>query len=164
MSPGLRATFLTCCVPVNSCSITSMTVVHFLHQTDIGSALRKHKAIYSISPTLFSPFLALPAHFLSFSCFSMLSASPFLALLAPSQSSPPPSLRPALSLFRGSSGFGCSSLLFDYSMNPDPNPNQNRNPDPIPIRNPISNSIRFNPTLSSVSSGGCISSRNIRFQ
>lgn len=32
-----------------------MTVVHFLHQTDIGLALRKHKAIYSVSPTLFSP-------------------------------------------------------------------------------------------------------------
>ncbi len=57
-----KATFLICCVPVNSCSITSMTVVHFLHQTDIGLALRKHKAIYSISPTLFSPSLSLPLY------------------------------------------------------------------------------------------------------
>lgn len=43
-----------CCAPVNSCSVTSMTVVHFLHQADIGLALHKHKAIYSISSTLFS--------------------------------------------------------------------------------------------------------------
>lgn len=35
-----------------------MTAVHFLHQTDIGLALRKHKAIYGITPTLFSPSLS----------------------------------------------------------------------------------------------------------
>lgn len=48
-----------CCVSVN-CSITSTTVVHFLRQTDIGLALRKHKVIYSISPTLFSLSHSLP--------------------------------------------------------------------------------------------------------
>lgn len=36
-----------------------MTAVHFLHQTDIGLALRKHGAIYGITPTLFSPSLCL---------------------------------------------------------------------------------------------------------
>lgn len=36
-----------------------MTAVHFLHQTDIGLALRKHEAIYGITPTLFSPSLCL---------------------------------------------------------------------------------------------------------
>lgn len=51
--------FLTCCVRVNSCSLTPMTAVHFLHQTDIGLALRKHGAIYGITPTLFSPSLCL---------------------------------------------------------------------------------------------------------
>lgn len=51
--------FLTCCVRVNSCSLTPMTAVHFLHQTDIGLALRKHEAIYGITPTLFSPSLCL---------------------------------------------------------------------------------------------------------
>lgn len=50
--------FLTCCVRVNSCSLTLMTAVHFLHQTDIGLALRKHEAIYGITPTLFSPSLS----------------------------------------------------------------------------------------------------------
>lgn len=44
-----------------------MTVVHFLHQTDIGLALHKHKAIYSISPTLFSPSHSLSLSF-SLSC------------------------------------------------------------------------------------------------
>ncbi len=57
-----KAAFLICCAPVNSCSLTSMTVVHFLHQTDIGLALRKHKAIYSISPTLCSPSHSLPLY------------------------------------------------------------------------------------------------------
>lgn len=51
---------LTCCVRVNSCSLTLMTAVHFLHQTDIGLALRKHEAIYGITPTLFSPSLSFP--------------------------------------------------------------------------------------------------------
>lgn len=54
-----------CCVSVN-CSITSATVVHFLHQTDIGLALRKHKVIYSISPTLFSPSHSLPHSLFAF--------------------------------------------------------------------------------------------------
>lgn len=63
MSEGFgKATFLTCCVRVNSCSITSMTAVHFLHQTDTGLALRKHRAIYSITPTLFSPSPLLPPY------------------------------------------------------------------------------------------------------
>lgn len=63
MSEGFgKATFLTCCVRVNSCSITSMTAVHFLHQTDTGLALRKHRAIYSITPTLFSPSPPLPPY------------------------------------------------------------------------------------------------------
>lgn len=57
-----KAAFLICCAPVNSCSVTSMTAVHFLHQTDIGLALRKHKVIYSISPTLFSPSHSLPLY------------------------------------------------------------------------------------------------------
>lgn len=47
-------------LPVNNRSITSMSVVHFLHQTDIGLALRKHQAIYRIPPTLFSPSHSLP--------------------------------------------------------------------------------------------------------
>lgn len=63
MSEGFgKATFLTCCARVNSCSITSMTAVHFLHQTDTGLALRKHRAIYSITPTLFSPSPRLPPY------------------------------------------------------------------------------------------------------
>lgn len=37
-----------------------MTAVHFLHQTDIGLALRKHEAIYGNTPTLFSLSLSLP--------------------------------------------------------------------------------------------------------
>lgn len=61
-----KAAFLIRYVQVNSCSRTSMTVVHFLHQTDIGLALRKHRAIYSTAPTLFSPSHSLPLH-LSFS-------------------------------------------------------------------------------------------------
>lgn len=80
------ATFLICCLPVNSCFITSMTVVHFLHQTDIGLALRKHKAIYSISPTLFSPSHSLPLMYLHF-CYAnrslVSSASVVQAVLVP---------------------------------------------------------------------------------
>lgn len=54
----LSEKLLACCVWVNSCSLTLMTAVHFLHQTDIGLALRKHEAIYGITPTLFSPSLS----------------------------------------------------------------------------------------------------------
>lgn len=59
MSPCLKA-LKSWRVPVNCCSLTSMTVAHFLHQTDTGLALRKHKVIYSASPTLFSPSCSLP--------------------------------------------------------------------------------------------------------
>lgn len=95
MTPCLKATFLIRCVQVNSCSITSMTAVHFLHQTDIGLALRKHKAIYSIAPTLFSPSHSLSRsislslvylHFCYANRSAVSSASVVQALLVPSPS------------------------------------------------------------------------------
>lgn len=88
-----NATLLICCVPVNSCSVTSMTVVHFLHQTDIGLALRKRKAIYSISPTSLPPILSLSIslsltylHFCYANRSGVSSASVVRALLVPSLS------------------------------------------------------------------------------
>lgn len=72
-----------------------MTAVHFLHQTDIGLALRKHKAIYRVAPTLFSPShslsrsISLSLMYLHF-CYAnrsvVSSASVVQALLVPSPS------------------------------------------------------------------------------
>ena len=129
------------CAPVNSCSVTSMTVVHFLHQTDIGLALRKHKAIYSLSRFIFLP----PIRSLSISLYPLMylhlcyanrslvsSASVVQTLLVPflsrasiySFECPPPPLRssppphcsfPRLSL-------SLSLFLFLSHLHPPPPP------------------------------------------